>query len=251
MVENRSFSTEKVEAKFKPRVNLQSGRKISGAEILIFYDGKPPQVFVEKAKCEGSANLLYTEMVKKALPTLKEALKINPELVFSLKLYRLSLEDIKPVNELLEIFRKEGIPFSNVEFEANMQLLRENLGEEVLKHLSLLSVACGFVLETDGEICIPQKFIDKFLVQKVKLSRVLLDWIFDEKGFTFGRGVKFAKALVEFFKRVDLSVLVDGVKTEPETELLFLMGVDEVQGPLYGEALTGEEFLKLVKENSP
>jgi EAL domain-containing protein (putative c-di-GMP-specific phosphodiesterase class I) len=103
-------------------------------------------------------------------------------------------------------------------------------------------------LEFGDEVCIPHRFINRLLIQKIKIPSDVVEEILDQTtSLVFGKNVKLLKGLVKFLKELEISVLVDGVKTKAAVDFLSLMGVDEAQGPYFGPPLDGEKFLECLK----
>jgi len=237
-----------IEPRFTPRISTADG-SLSGAEVSIFWNDKAPDEFMEAAKKLGIANQIYDELVKKSIPYLKEALSLNPRLKFAFKLYRLQVESVETIDNLLEVFNRNGVPLRNLEFESDAEFVRlGDLGVEILNKLRRLAITVDFVVETGEEICFPVNLFKEILISKIKLKRELVkDLVGESNSLRFERGVKFLRATVGFFKRLDLSVLASGVDKKEEFDLLSVLGADEVQGYLFGENLRGEEFINLVK----
>jgi len=246
---------KEVEPRFQLRVNIQKGEIPTGAEVYVFWKELQPNGFMPTAKELGLANEIYKEIVKKAIPTIKEALKINPRLKFTFKLYRMQIENFETIEELLDIFRKEGISFRNIEFETDLSFLyekgREKLHTEIMKKLFYLSITTNLVLRTQEEVCLPLDLLKQLVIEKVKFSKSLLDEVFkDMDALKFEGEVRLLRALVRFFKALNMLIVADGVDKKEILDFLYLIGVDEVQGPYYGGILKAEEFLKLLKEKS-
>ncbi len=242
---------KEIEPRFTPRIGVKTGKPV-GAEVSIFWNGRGPDGFMNGAKEAGISNELYKIMVEKALPYIKEALSLNPSLKFSFKLYRLQLESSEPIDELLKLFAEADVPLRNLEFESDLEFAKKGeLCREILEKLRRLSITVDFVLETDEEICLPLELFTDVVVSKTKLKRDLIKFLLGEgEGFSFEKGVKFLRATVNFFKELDISVLAAGVDTKAEFDLLAVMGVDEVQGKLFGENLKGEEFISFIKNSA-
>jgi EAL domain-containing protein (putative c-di-GMP-specific phosphodiesterase class I) len=204
------------------------------------------------AKDIGLANEIYTEVVKKAIPVMKTALKINPRMKFTFKLYRMQIENFDTVDKILDIFRNEGISFRNVEFEADIDFLyekgKEKVHSDVMRKLFYLSVATNLVLRTTEEVCLPLNLLKNLMIEKVKFSKSFLDEVFEDMTtLKFEGQVRLLRALIRFFKALNMLVVVDGVDKKEVLDFLFLLGVDEVQGPYYGGIMEGEEFLKCLE----
>jgi EAL domain-containing protein (putative c-di-GMP-specific phosphodiesterase class I) len=244
---------EEIEPRFQLRVNVQKGEIPSGAEVYVYWKGKPPEEFVQSAKDLGLSNEIYKEVVCKAIPVMKEALKLNPRLKFTFKLYRMQIENFETLGELLNIFRQEGISYRNIELEADLEFLyekgKEKLRTEIMKGLFYLSITTNLVLKTQEEVCLPLKLLKELIIEKVKWGKGIIEEVFrNMDSIKFEGDVRLLKALVRFFKDLNMSVIADGVDRKEVVDFLYLIGVDELQGPYYGGIVTGEEFLKLLKE---
>ena len=240
-----------IEPRFQIRVSIGGKKeKPSGAEVLAYVNGEPLSVLMEKEHL-GVEEIsdIYTRVVTSSIPHIRRALEIEPELKFSFKLYRLHIENIYQIEDILNLFREADIPFRNLEFETDLDFLRKCAqGEEVLRKLTLLSIVTDFVLEFGDEVCIPHRFINRLLIQKIKIPSDVVEEILDQTtSLVFGKNVKLLKGLVKFLKELEISVLVDGVKTKAAVDFLSLMGVDEAQGPYFGPPLDGEKFLECLK----
>jgi len=238
-----------VEPRFLLRVNLQRSMEPSGAEISALWRGYRSREFVPHAKELGISNEIYRIVIKKAAPYMLEILRLKPEFKFALKLARLNAESFDEIEEILEVFRREGVPLRNLEFEADLSFAEEHLGgEEILKRLYTLSVTVDFAVEAGQTICLPVNLFVDVLVSKVKLKEELVKFLLGREGdFTLENRVRFFRAMVHFFKEMGISTLADGVDSKELVDLLLILGVEEAQGPYFGGYLTGEELLKRVK----
>jgi EAL domain-containing protein (putative c-di-GMP-specific phosphodiesterase class I) len=243
---------KEITPRFTPRIDLKNGEKPVGAEVVIFWNGREANRFMPTAKEIGISNELYGEMVKKSIPYIVKALKIDPSLKFAFKLYRLQLESSEPIDEILKLFTDASVPLRNLEFESDLGFVkRKELSRSILEKLRSLSIAVDFVLETDEELCFPVHLFADVVIEKVKIRKHLTKFFLGETDMlSFENAVRFLRALISFFRELDISVLVGGVDRKEELDFLKVLGVDEVQGKYFGENLTGEEFISFIKNSA-
>jgi EAL domain-containing protein (putative c-di-GMP-specific phosphodiesterase class I) len=249
--EDKSIFKE-IEPRFTPRISIRDGGKLSGAEVVVFWNELEANGFMPTAKELGISNDLYKDMVKKAVPYISEALNIKPSLKFTFKLYRLQLENPQPVDELIQIFTDAKIPLRNLEFESDLEFVkRKELSEKILDKLHRLSIAVDFVLETDEELCFPVHLFADVIIKKVKIRKHLTKFLLGETdSLSFENAIRFLRALISFFRELNIAILAAGVDQKAELDFLTVLGVDEVQGAYFGENLKGEEFLEFVRNSA-
>ncbi len=245
-----SFKKGRFEVELEPlfqlRVNIQEGDKPSGAEVLMTWKGKKPEEFIKEAKDLDIANEMYLTLIRKTIPVVNEALKINPNLKFAYKLYRMNLRSFDQVQEILDIFSQNGISFKNLEFEVDTNLLlREE--RKIVRKLFYLSITTNLVLENFGTHCLPLNIFWDIPIEKVKFSEKLIEGIINEDGEHMVKKVKFFKALVNFLKELDIGTVATGVRRRLLLDLLRVLGVNEAQGPIFAPFLTAEKFLQCLK----
>jgi diguanylate cyclase (GGDEF)-like protein len=216
---------------FQPQVESASG-KLVGLEVLARWkrdrqtiDG--PGEFHDAAIRYGLIDLIDDQIFDKGLTALKEWRQtglVVPHVSFNLTASRLRSHDL--INDIIWRVDAADLTPDDVAFEILETVLFEADDDAAVMNIRLLAQK-GFRIELDdfGTAHASLSSLRNFPVNKIKLDRSFVSKIDKEPQLA-----RLSGAIIQLGRTLDLTVLAEGVETEPERMMLHSLGCQEIQG---------------------
>jgi EAL domain-containing protein (putative c-di-GMP-specific phosphodiesterase class I) len=231
---------------FQPRVTA-TDRQIASVEALLRWRHPdkglvPPDVFIALAEESGFILDLGLWVLREALTqfVLWRADPLVPIRHISVNLSPIQLADPTFPGALQALIQEFDIRGGELELEITEGALIQDVDVASTRLAALRARGVSIALDDFGVGYSAMRY----------LSRLPFDTLKIDKSFVFAFGVErpalaIATAIVALAKALDKRVVAEGVENSMQADLLQSLGVDELQGYLYGKPLIAAE-LKLL-----
>ena len=244
----QAVEREQLELHYQPKVDLASGR-VCGLEALLRWrlpDGSVilPDEFVPVAEETG----IIFDIGKWVLSTAVHQLKLWQEqglgpLRVSINLSPPEIEDPRLVETVRELLRETGVPPAILELEITESTLMRDDEAAIATLSALRGLGVGLSLDDFGTGYSSLSYLRRLPIDTLKIDRS-----FVERVATDPDDASVAAAIVSMAKALRLRVVVEGVETEAQREVLAELGCDEIQGHLVSAAVPVDEVERVVAE---
>lgn len=237
---------------FQPRVGCQS-RRMASVEALLRWRHPDkglvsPDVFIALAEESGFILELGRWVLRQALEQFQRW-RADPHVPIrhmSVNLSPVQLADPAFPGELEALVQEFGIVPGELELEITEGALIQDVDAAVERLAALRARGVAIALDDFGVGYSAMRY----------LSRLPFDTLKIDKSFVFAFGVDrpalaIATAIVALAKALDKRVVAEGVETLAQAALLEGLGVDELQGYLYGKPQTAAELGRLWEAGAP
>ncbi|NCA68623.1 MAG: diguanylate cyclase [Sphingobacteriia bacterium] len=232
-----------VSLEYQPVMRLADGG-LSAAEAHVVWEHPqleqiPPERFLRRSADAGLCRLFGAWMLRRICHQIvawdRAGLQV-PRITIKLSTRWFEREDV--IDEIRAILQETGVGAERIEIEIDESLLRES-PEQVPANLHALgTLGMALAVAETGLALGALADLKRLPVRRLKLSNeMLISLAGDPDGVTLGR------AVVALARALKLSILVEGVATAVQAELVKGAGCDEAQGSLYGCPVPPEAWL--------
>ncbi|KHF26585.1 diguanylate cyclase/phosphodiesterase [Solemya velum gill symbiont] len=231
---------------YQPQLDLHTG-KIVGAEALIRWQQPQlglisPSRFIPIAEDSGLIMPIGEWVLQEACSQAKKWLDKGIDIGrIAVNVAGPQLQRGRLVEVVQDVLAKCGLPASRLEIEVTESLLMQKT-ESAIKQLDELR-QLGIVLAIDdfGTGYSSLSYLKQLPIHKLKIDR---SFVHDIPGDPDDMAI--ADAVIALGKSLGLTVIAEGVETLEQAEFLRGAGCQEVQGYLYSQPVTAEQFEQLI-----
>jgi EAL domain-containing protein (putative c-di-GMP-specific phosphodiesterase class I)/GGDEF domain-containing protein len=234
----------------QPKYRLES-EKIAGAEALIrwnhpSYGLLTPNVFLPLLEENGMITQIDFYVLETVCKFIRDWLRDEKKAVpVSVNLSARHLENHLFIQKLLEIVDSYEIPHELIEFEFPENAVYDTRNEllEAMKQLQQL----GFIISIDnfGAGLSAVQLLKELPIHILKIDKGLIkdfeDIEFSDKDRTI------VTHIISYAKSMNMEVLVEGVETQGQKEMLQAQACDMIQGYYYQKPMPPQEFERLLE----
>jgi diguanylate cyclase (GGDEF)-like protein len=231
-----------LEVYFQPVVNLEDG-KISCCEALLRWRHPErgmisPAEFIPVAEETGLINQLGNFVLRAACA---EAANWPDEVRVAVNVSPVQFKSQTLALNVATALSASGLAASRLELEITEAVLirDDEAALEVLHHLRGLGVRIA--LDDFGTGYSSLSYLQRFPFDKIKIDR---SFIKDMAGG--GASSSIVQAVVNIAAASDMTTTAEGVETEQQRNLLYILGCTEMQGWLFSPAITAVEIRALL-----
>lgn len=238
----RGLNNGEFEAYYQPKVDLGSGR-LRGAEVLARWNHPqlgilPPARFLSIMEANELIGQLFSALLSQGIALQRQLTQLSQpvELAFNLHVSQLaSVELVKQVSQSLEQFH---LPASGLLFEVTESglILAPASSLETLLRLRLLG--CGLAMDDFGAGYSSLERLCEF-----PFSQIKLDASFVRKLDIQPRSRAIIRSAVTLAEALGLSLVVEGVETQEQAQLLLNLGCTMAQGFLFARPMPAKHFV--------
>jgi EAL domain-containing protein (putative c-di-GMP-specific phosphodiesterase class I) len=193
-------------------------------------------VFVPIAEEAGLMPALGAFVLERAF----EEAKLWPELEVSINLSPVQFRHVDLVELLEALVAKHGVEPSRIVLEVTEGVLMESTdrNRQILETVRTL----GFKVALDdfGTGYSSLRYLCDFRFDKIKIDRAFVTGIHERK-----RAMTIIQSVVTLGRGLGMDIVAEGVETEAEASVMRLVGVTELQGFFFSQAVPSEEVAKL------
>ncbi len=230
---------------FQPFIDVKTG-KVKGCEVLarLSMNGQVylPYKFIPVAEKNGLLDDIDRLMLRRTLAIREQMLRegiIDKEFYFSLNISAQFLKElsIEYLDRIMIEFKLQDYSF------LQMEVLEEKLSDEEARKIfeivsakNILSAIDDFSTGYSSLL----RLVKHFKFKVLKIDKSLLPINFTEKDKSV------YKAIVDVVKKLDMSIVCEGVETEEHTVFLSTIDVDTFQGYFFSKPIPLEEFKQYI-----
>ncbi len=250
---NGALQRDEFLLKYQPQIDLRSGA-VTGAEALLRWQHPelgllPPERFIYMAEESAHINeigawVLNTATAqcaawhKSGLGHLRVAVNLSARQLNGQPLIRL-------VEQALS---RSGLPPSCLELELTESLMMSNI-ELTLETLQILhAMGVQIAIDDFGTGYSNFAYLRKLPISCLKIDRQFINDL-SEPGARDTSII--TQTLITLAHNLHLRVVAEGVETENQLGLLHQQGCDEIQGFIYSQALSPDDFRKAMQAHDP
>lgn len=230
----------------QPKVDMRNGN-VEGGEALIRWEwpGKGivlPGKFISLFEKNGFIKKIDFCIFEQVCRLQRKWIDIDiPMRIISSNFSRLHFEDKNFIDNLCAIADHYNVPYNYLEIELT-ESIAMNQSERVISYLSRLR-NLGFQIAIDdygsGYSCL--EVLQNLRIDVLKLDRLLID-----KGTENEKGRIILENVIAMAKKLNLSIVCEGVKDEAQAARIVEMGCNIAQSFHYGMPMPADEFEALL-----
>lgn len=223
----------------QPKTSMTTG-EVVGYEALVRWQHPekgliPPNAFIPIVEQSGLYFELDMYVFRSALNIVKEYPQINKPISVNISANSLHHHDF--IDELKVIIEEENADLSNIELEITENALVRS--DMAIQHLNALK-EIGFILCLDdfGAGYSSLGYLLKLPLDVIKIDRAFISYITEDK-----RALVLLKGMLQICHDLNKKVVVEGVETQEQVDLLVQYDVDVAQGFFYFKPMPIDEIL--------
>jgi len=245
----RAVKAEALQLAYQPQIDMLTGRVFGAEALLRWHDAElgtvSPAVFIPIAEETGMIQSIGEWVLRTAcrqakswldqgLPPIRVSVNVSPvqldrsDLVH---IVRAALTDAKLPAMLLELEVTEGALMRNADDVA--RTLRE-----------LRGIGLKIAIDDFGTGCSSLSSLKRFSVDRIKIDQAFIREIGADEEYE-----ALTLAVIAIANALKFDVLAEGVELDVHRRFLIEHGCTEGQGHLYGPAITGDLFAKMLRKS--
>ena len=224
-----------------------AGKSLRGFETLIRmrdFEGNmvSPAVFIPIAEKTNLILNIDRFVLKRAMTECKEMVEANPELIVSINMSTVHIQDDSFVEDVKNALAETGFPAKNLELEITETSFIERMEEVVEKIKIIRDMGIYVALDDFGTGFASLSYLMNLPVNLLKIDKSFVDNILvDEKGESF------VTAIITMGRELGFEVIAEGVEEEQQVEVLRKKGCDFIQGYVWGRPMSLSDVQSIVE----
>jgi diguanylate cyclase (GGDEF)-like protein len=238
----RSLEKDQIEVRYQPQVDLNTNR-ITGVEALLRWNHPKrgviaPVEFIPVAEATGFIDELGRWVLERAcaeVAALPEPVRLSVN-VSSAQFTRNNMAEL--VSIALE---KSGLSPHRLDLEITESLFLQPDKRVQAALAAIRALGVAIALDDFGTGYSSLNYIQRLPISKIKLDKSFVAGLPENAG-----SAAIVRAVAGLARDLDLQLNAEGVETTAQAAFLKSMGVDEVQGFLYGRPLPAQDIAEMV-----
>lgn len=230
---------------YQPVMDISDG-KVKSCEALVRWNSHSmgfmvPGDFIPLAEYLGLITYIGDYVLEEACrqckiwnDTIDENLQIN----INLSVVQLLQKNI--VEKTKEIFDRTGVNPSNITFEITESFAINDMDRVMEIIEGLHSIGPKIALDDFGTGYSSLNYIKQLPLDLIKVDKTFIDDIIEDE-----YAQAFIKLIIGLSQTIGTKVIVEGVEKQEQAEVLEKLGVNYIQGFLYGKPVPPQEFEKI------
>lgn len=221
------------EVHYQPQIDAKS-RKIKGVEALLRWrcaerGSVSPVEFVPVLEESGLIIPVGLWVIRKVIADCREWIAAQPDFMVSINVSLIQITDSDFITDVKKIVEAERISPANIILELTESSMIENT--EVLKNALAQLRALGFKIAIDD---FGTGYSSLGILKTLRADVVKIDKIFVQDILSNREDKIFIETITTLCHCIGMKVLLEGVETEDEFAAVKPMGLDYIQGYLFG-----------------
>lgn len=241
----RALENGELDLAYQPVVNMNG--TVDGLEALLSwrhpYHGRiPPRRFIPIAEETGLIVPIGAWVMEQACVQGASWLKAgHRNACISVNVSARQFERRDFVAQVARTLRTAGFPPEYLELELTESYLMRNLSESVYRMREIRELGVSISIDDFGTGYSSLSNLTKLPVDSLKIDQSFLRRLLEPRG-----SLPVVQSIVRLAHGMQLAVVAEGVETEPELDLVRVLGCDKVQGHVYGPAVSSGEAGELL-----
>ena len=243
-----ALSRNELSLEYQPQVESTTG-KVFGVEALMRWDHShlgriPPGLFITLAEEAGLIRKMGAWALEESCRQWSEWRKAGVDVVMSVNLSVVQLEDDSIIDVISERMRRYDIPPGSLEVEVTESIALGGGRSDLLHRIHQLGVAIA--IDDFGMGHSSLVYVKQFPVDTIKIDRVL-----SKDVVTSRASAEIIATISELCKSLKIHSLVEYVDNTDQLKILQGMGCTRIQGWLYSPSLPPAQCLDFIKKGAP
>jgi len=227
---------------YQPQYNL-ANNTVFGAEALLRWDSPAlgevgPNEFIFVAEETGLIFRLGDWVMKKSMQQIKKwNTKYDCDLMVSINISPIQLEDSKFIEKVLDLIAETGVSPKWINFEITERSTIESKDEFLSVLTRLSEIGISFAIDDFGTGYSTYGYLKKFPIDYLKIDKQLIDTI-----TSVPKDARVVRAIIAMAKAFNINTVAEGAETKEQVELLRRIGCNLVQGYYFGKPVSANEF---------
>ena len=225
---------------FQPITNLED-RQVECVEALIRWNRKNlepigPGVFIEIAEKIGMIGKITKWVVIQSVAQIKHWHKIGIDVQVSINITVREIEDDRFVDWLTSYVDSQKIARQSIKLEITERVFSSNSAK--LESIANRLQSQGFAISVDdfGSGYNSLLTFAKIPMDSIKIDKYFTDNLENPQIYAL------VKAIIDFVHKLDKNVIIEGVETKKQVDLLEKLKADQIQGYYFSKPLSPYEF---------
>jgi predicted signal transduction protein with EAL and GGDEF domain len=233
---------------YQPKVELATGQ-VTGVEALVRWRDPAvgivlPSEFIPLAEEMGSIVLIGNWVLRAAAQQAVAWQKANGvPLRVSVNLSPLQIEEPDFAKTVASVLKETGLDPQYLEFEITESTLMQDEESNIALLQRLKAMGIRLSLDDFGTGYSSLSYLRRLPIDTLKIDRSFVQRIATDPD-----DAAFAGAIIGMAKVLRLRVVVEGVETEQQRDLLDELGCDEIQGFLFSTPVPADEVTAVLAE---
>jgi len=232
---------------FQPQINLETS-SVAGFEALLRWNSQehglvPPTRFIPLAEQSGLIHQIGEWVVGEACRFARKLTDMGREdlhVAVNVSPRQLATEDF--VTVVRRCVSESAIVPDRLEVEITENVLIDSLEDSIRKLNELDELGVRLALDDFGTGYSSLTYLRSLPVKTLKIDKSFIDKILEDKG-----QAAFIESIIDMAHVLGLSVVAEGVETEPQMLKLTELRCDCVQGYLYSRPVSEDEAIQYLK----
>ena len=244
-----AIETDELDTYFQPKVNVKSGQVV-GIEALVRWNHPVkglirPDAFIGMAEGNGLIGKLTDVVCDKALNYAVQLKQKNYNLNVAINLSVDSLTDLDWPDRIFSMLEQDGLEASSITFEITESRLMEHISValDILSRLSLKRFNLSIDDFGTGYSSMEQ-------LQRIPFNEFKIDRAFVHGAAREASARAILESSVLLAKKLDMTVVAEGVEDQQDWDLVAEIGCDQVQGYYVSRPVSFTHLLKWLEENA-
>jgi EAL domain-containing protein (putative c-di-GMP-specific phosphodiesterase class I) len=230
-----------LELHYQPLVSCANGR-VTGLEALLRWKHPTkgdisPAVFVPIAEEAGLMPALGAFVLERAFFQAKQW----PDLDVAINLSPVQFRHVDLVEVLKSLIAKHAVDPRRIVLEVTEGVLMESTERNRLILDSVRALGFKIALDDFGTGYSSLRYLCDFRFDKIKIDRAFVTGIHERK-----RSMTIIQSVVTLGRGLGMQIVAEGVETEAEASVMRLVGVTELQGFFFSQAVPAGQVAALV-----
>ncbi len=236
---------------YQPQINAQT-RKIVCAEALVRWDHPEkgrisPYVFIPIAEATGLIQGIGEWVLEKSCQQLKSWHKLGLDSIrIAVNLSARQFNQANLGQWLADLFQRHQIDPNKIELELTESTLVDDIPRSIEQLHQLKSVGIKVAMDDFGTGYSSLSYLQQFPFDILKIDQCFIQKINQNP-----KNAAIAQAIITMAHQLNLRVVAEGVETTEELTFVHENNCDEIQGYLFSEPITSEEFTQLLQTENP
>jgi EAL domain-containing protein (putative c-di-GMP-specific phosphodiesterase class I) len=228
---------------YQPVVDVAT-KKCTSCEALVRWNSKAlgflgPGEFIPLAEYLGLITSIGDYVLEEACVQCREWNKINPDFHINVNLSVVQLLQKDAVKNVESILEKTGVNPKNIVLEITESFAINDMKRVMEIVEGLKKLGPRIALDDFGTGYSSLNYIKQLPLDLIKVDKTFIDDIVEDN-----YAQAFVKLIVDLSNTIDTGIVVEGVESEEQFTLLKDLGVNYIQGFLFGRPVPPDEFEK-------
>lgn len=241
---SQAFANHEIQMFFQPKVDIKDNNRLVGAEALVRWIHPEkglltPKDFVDLLESSPYRLTFINSVVEQSAHFCETMKQSGLPISVSFNLSANDLQDLRVTYELSQVQEKYGFSAGELQIELSEQETDVSLDNLKRSLDAVKELGYSIALDDFGTGMSSLAYFQNLPADTIKLDRAFIKDIHLNPS-----SEHLTKMVVYLSKAEGLTVVAEGVENASEADRLLKLGVDQVQGFLFGKPMPANEFLQ-------